>query len=61
MSAVFDEDYLEVYFDQYCNTCKHKDNPESEPPCDECLENPTNLNTHKPYRYEERDNTYSRK
>lgn len=40
--------YKEVYFDQYCKTCAHKDIPESEDPCHECLNNPVNLYSHKP-------------
>lgn len=45
--------YKEVYFDQFCKTCKHGGKPESEPPCDDCLENPVNLYSHKPVKYEE--------
>ena len=43
-----------VYFDEYCLTCKHKDLPESDDPCDECLCNPANIDSHKPIKYEER-------
>ena len=42
----------EVYFSQYCVTCKHKDLKEEEDPCDECLSNPSNEDSHKPVRYE---------
>lgn len=48
-----DEPYKEVYFDQYCKTCKHKDVSDVEDPCDECLSNPINLNSHKPVNWEE--------
>ena len=44
----------EVYFDQYCKTCEHKDLKESESPCDECLSEPMNTNSHKPVKYIER-------
>lgn len=47
-------DYKEVYFDKYCKTCKHKDLKEEEFPCDICLEEPTNLNSHKPVKWEEK-------
>ena len=47
------EQYLEVYFKQYCETCKHKKKEDREDPCNECLENPVNLYSHKPVRYEE--------
>ncbi len=46
-------DYKEVYFDQYCNTCKHKDLDEKFDPCNECLDEPVNLESHKPVKWEE--------
>lgn len=46
--------YKEVYFDQYCKTCKHKDLDEHEDPCDECLNEPQNLYSHKPVNWEEK-------
>lgn len=45
--------YKEVYFDQFCKTCKHCSKAESDSPCDDCLENPVNLYSHKPAKYEE--------
>lgn len=45
--------YKEVYFDQYCNTCKNKNVKEFENPCNECLSNPINLYSHKPVNYKE--------
>ena len=47
--------YKEVYFDQYCKTCEYKDLPESEDPCFDCLEEPTNLESHKPVHYKEKE------
>lgn len=44
-------DYKEVYFDQYCKTCKHKDVDEVKDPCNECLGEPCNLHSHKPVNY----------
>ena len=51
-----EEIYKEVYFDQYCKTCKHKKVKESEDPCDECLSNTTNAYSHKPVNYEKKEN-----
>lgn len=48
--------YKEVYFGQFCKTCKNKDIPEDRDPCDECLEHPVNLYSHKPVNYEEDGN-----
>lgn len=46
--------YKEVYFDKYCSTCKYKDLPEEEDPCDECLAETVNLYSHKPVKWEEK-------
>lgn len=43
----------EVYFEQYCKTCKHKDVKEEESPCYECLQEPARVYSHKPDRWEE--------
>lgn len=46
-----------VEFDKYCPTCKYKDVDESVPKetkCDECLETPARLNSHKPLNYKEK-------
>ena len=48
------EDQKEVYFHLYCKTCKHKETPDHKHPCNECLENPTNTDSHKPVNYEEK-------
>ena len=48
------EDHKEVYFHNYCKKCKHWDKKESEEPCDECLEEPLNLESHKPIKFEEK-------
>lgn len=44
----------EVRFDIYCETCEHKDKKDHEDPCNECLDNPANLHSHKPVKYEEK-------
>lgn len=47
--------FKEVYFDNFCALCKYKDNKESEPPCDDCLNEPVNENSHKPVYFIRRD------
>ncbi|MEG1523859.1 MAG: hypothetical protein RR475_02405 [Clostridia bacterium] len=44
----------EVYFDQYCHTCKHDAEPEDSDACNECLNNPSNVDSHKPVNWEEK-------
>ena len=46
-------EYKEVYFDQYCKTCKHADLDDVKDPCNECLGEPANMYSHKPVNYEE--------
>lgn len=46
------EDYKEVYFCQYCNTCKYKDKKGDEEPCNECLHDPANVYSHRPVKWE---------
>ena len=43
----------EVYFDQFCKTCRHAKKTEDESPCDECLAEPVNQYSHKPFKYDE--------
>lgn len=50
-----DEVYKEVYFHEYCKTCKNLMLDENEEPCNECLDNPVNLYSHKPVKYEEKE------
>lgn len=50
-----DEDYKEVYYDEYCKTCEYKDLPETEWICDECLHIPINLYSHKPVNWKEKE------
>lgn len=48
-----DGDYKEVYFDEYCPTCKYVKVPEIKDPCHECLSEPLNLYSHKPVKWEQ--------
>ena len=47
--------YKEVYFDPYCEKCKHEKKDETDAPCFECLNNPVNEFSHKPVKFEERE------
>lgn len=49
-----EDTYKEVYFGEYCPKCKYEKKAETDEPCDECLENPVNLYSHKPVRFEEK-------
>lgn len=49
-----DDNYLEVYFDKYCKTCKHKNKKDYEDPCSDCMSEPSNLNSHRPVYWEEK-------
>jgi hypothetical protein len=49
-----DRGYKEVYFHQFCKNCKHWDLSPNDEPCEECLSEPTNLNSHKPVNYDEK-------
>lgn len=50
-----DEELKEVYFNEYCSKCKHEKIEETEDPCDDCLANPANVNSHKPVRFKEKE------
>lgn len=45
----------EVYFDEYCPTCKHYEKSESEDPCYDCLEDGWNEDSHKPTKWVKKD------
>ena len=45
----------EVYFHAYCKTCKYWGLPDVKDPCNECLGEPCNKNSHKPVYWEARD------
>ena len=46
--------YKEVYFGEFCPRCEFEKNAENEAPCDQCLEEPVNENSHKPVRFIEK-------
>lgn len=49
-------DYKEVYFHEYCKTCKYRDIKDWKDPCNPCLANTYNIDSHKPTYYEKDEN-----
>ena len=47
--------YREVKYDKFCPTCKHEKKPETGGPCAECMDEPLNLYTEKPVKWEEKE------
>ena len=47
-----DEGYREVFFWEYCSKCKYGDLKENEYPCCCCLDEPLNIESHKPVKWE---------
>ncbi len=45
----------EVWFDQYCKTCKYSSNKDYEDPCNDCLDYPGNVDSHKPVNWRKSD------
>ena len=45
----------EVYFYQWCHTCKFEDVEEAEDPCDECLEYFYMPESHRPLHWKAKD------
>ncbi len=45
--------YKEVYFDKYRQSCTYADNKEDAEPCCECLNDPVNVDSHRPVKWEE--------
>ncbi len=43
-----------VKFEKWCKTCKYKDTPENEDPCEECVSQGVREYSHKPEKYEEK-------
>ena len=48
-----EDSYKEVYFGQYCKTCKFEKDDENDvkSPCYDCLTEPVNEYSHKPVKY----------
>ena len=41
------ENNKEVYFNKYCQSCKYNNTKEYKDPCNDCLAEPNNINSHK--------------
>ena len=50
-----EENTKEVLFCDYCCKCKYENTPEKDPPCDDCLVEPMNINSHKPVKFEPKE------
>ena len=48
-------DYKIVNFNEYCHKCEYFDLVEHEEPCHECLNNPANMDSHKPVNFKEKE------
>lgn len=49
-----DENTKEVFFHEYCPKCEHWDSEETDDPCNDCLNNPMNYDSHKPVYFKEK-------
>jgi hypothetical protein len=49
----------EVFFEEYCKTCKYKNYSETDSPCEECIAEPVNLYSHKPVKWEGANGIFS--
>lgn len=52
---IMEDNYKEVFFGWYCDTCENKKKKEDESPCCECLSEPGNVDSHKPVYYKEKN------
>lgn len=50
-----EDNYKEVWFNEYCRSCKFGDKGEDEDPCYDCLTEPVNLYSHKPVEWDEKE------
>lgn len=50
-----------VDFKKYCETCKYRELNAVCDPCDECLDNPTNMYTTRPVKYKEDEKLKNKK
>lgn len=46
----------EVFYSEYCLRCEHYHKSDQEEPCDSCLEQPFNYDSHKPINFKEGKN-----
>lgn len=48
-------DLKHVDYRKYCPKCKYNDQQDYEDPCNECMDNPVNQDSHKPINFEEKE------
>lgn len=46
----------EVYFEIWCPKCEYEETEETDDPCNGCLDQPWNINSHKPIYFKEKEN-----
>lgn len=51
-----ENEYKEVYFHEYCIKCKYRERSGQQEPCCYCMDEPLNLHSHKPVKFEEKEN-----
>lgn len=51
----------EAYFYMYCPRCSYYSLPETDDPCDECLAQPVNEDSHKPLYFKAKTKSASQK
>lgn len=56
---MYGDDQKIVDFEKYCPKCEHYPKSESEDPCWECLDTPTNTWSHKPVNFKEKEGVKS--
>ena len=52
---IWEEHTKEVYFNQWCPKCSHYNKSETKDPCNECLTQGWNIDSHKPINFKEGD------
>ena len=55
------DELKEVWFDEFCKTCKYEQYPEELNPCCECLEHPARENSHKPEKWKRKKENHGKK
>ena len=50
--GIMEDKYKIIEFDKFCGSCKHRDDPENDDICEECLCEPARYETHIPLNYE---------
>lgn len=52
---MFEMSHLEVLFYKYCPLCKYNNVSQSNEPCNSCLSEPINFESHRPVNFEKRE------